>query len=133
MESGKPYFSTDEQGGYLRAIYPILNSANYLGKNCITCHEGKEGEVLGAVSMKVSLQKTQAGLRDFTWWISLIALGLSLPMLASIYLFVRRFVMLPLGGEPAAASEVANRIGRPHGRGSGQEWRQFERALRPLP
>ena len=110
MESGKPYFATDEQGGYLRAIYPILNSGNYLGKNCITCHEGKEGEVLGAVSMKVSLQKAQAGLRDFTWWISLIALGLSLPMLGSIYWFVRRFVTRPLGGEPAAATEVANRI-----------------------
>src|SRR5450759_2349454 len=110
MESGKPYFVTNEQGGYLRAIYPILNSRNYLGKNCMTCHQGTEGEVLGVVSMKVSLQKAQAALRDFTWWISLVGLGLSLPLLGSTYFFIRRFVTRPLGGEPAAATEVANRI-----------------------
>lgn len=110
MESGKPYFSTDEQGGYLRAIYPILNSGNYLGKNCIACHGGREGEVLGAVSMKVSLEKAQEGLREFTWWITFVALGLSLPMVWSVSFFIRRFVTKTLGGEPAAASEVANRI-----------------------
>jgi methyl-accepting chemotaxis protein len=110
MESGKPYFVTNEQGGYLRAIYPILNSRNFLGKNCMTCHQGKEGEVLGAVSMKISLQKAQDVLQDFMWWITLIALGLSLPMVGSVYFFIRRFVTRPMGGEPAAATEVANRI-----------------------
>ena len=110
MESGKPYFVTNEQEGYLRAIYPILNSRNFLGKNCMTCHQGKEGEVLGAVSMKISLQKAQDVLQDFMWWITLIALGLSLPMVGSVYFFIRRFVTRPMGGEPAAATEVANRI-----------------------
>ena len=60
--------------------------------------------------MKLSLQKPQAALREFTWWIALVAFGLSLPLLGSIYYFVRRFVTRPLGGEPAAAAEVANRV-----------------------
>ena len=110
MESGKPYFKSDEEHGTLRAIYPILNSHNYLGKDCMACHEGKEGDVLGAVSMQVSVQKVQAELKSFTWWISLVALGLSLPLLAATYYFIRRLVAQPLGGEPAVATDVANRI-----------------------
>jgi len=110
MEKGRSSFRIAEDNDSLEAVIPMLNSSNFLGKNCMTCHEGKEGEVLGAVSMKVSLRKPQAALRNFTWWISLLALGLSLPMLGSIYFFVRRFVTRPLGGEPGAASEVANRI-----------------------
>ena len=110
MEKGQPSFRVDADNGTLNAIIPVLNSPNYLGKNCMSCHEGKEGEVLGAVSMKVSIQKTQAELRSFTWWISMIALILSLPLLGAVYYFIRRFVTLPLGGEPAVATDAVNRI-----------------------
>jgi methyl-accepting chemotaxis protein len=110
MESGRPYFKILEDEEALRAIYPVLNSSNYLGKNCMKCHEGREGTVLGAVSMRVSLKRTQADLRDFTWRISLLAVGLSLPLLWTIFLLVRRYVVRPLGCEPADATGVAGRI-----------------------
>ena len=110
MKSGKPSFSVDEKGGYLSAIFPILNWRTYLGKQCMGCHQGAENEVLGAISMQVSLQKAQAELNGFAWRISLIALGLTLPLLGAIYYFIRRMVSRPLGGEPAAATAVANRI-----------------------
>jgi methyl-accepting chemotaxis protein len=110
MESGRPYFKVAEQEGIMRAVYPILNSHDFLGKDCMGCHQGKEGDVLGAVSMQISLKKTQAELRDFTWKISLLALGLSIPLLLTIFVFIRRFVVRPLGGEPTAATRVASRI-----------------------
>ncbi len=110
MESGRPYFKVLEDEDSLRAIYPVLNSSSYLGKNCMTCHEGNEGSVLGAVSMQVSMKKAQADLRDFTWRISWLALGLSVPALWTIFLLVRRYVVRPLGGEPADATRVAARI-----------------------
>ena len=111
MDGGHAYFKVAEDASTLRAIFPVLNSRNYLGKDCMAgCHQGKEGDVLGAVSMRVSLKKTQAELQDFTWKISLLALGLSVPLLWTIFLFIRRFVVRPLGGEPAAATAVANRI-----------------------
>ncbi|MFY9329802.1 MAG: hypothetical protein WAO76_17575, partial [Georgfuchsia sp.] len=110
MEKGQSLFRVDADNGSLNAIIPMLNSKNYLGKDCTSCHEGKEDEVLGAVSMKVSIQKEQAELRSFTWWISMIALILSLPLLGAVYFFIRRFVTLPLGGEPAAATDAVNRI-----------------------
>ena len=110
MNSGKPSFSVDEKDGYLSAIFPVLNSHNFLGKDCMGCHQGAEKDVLGAVSMQVSLKKAQAELSSFAWRISLIAFGLTLPLLGAIYYFIRRFVSRPLGGEPAAATAVANRI-----------------------
>ena len=109
MESGRPYFKILDDDS-LRAIYPVLNSTSYLGKNCTTCHEGSEGTVLGAVSMRVSLKRTQAELWDFTRRISLLALGLSVPLLWTIFLLVRRYVVRPVGGEPNDATQVAGRI-----------------------
>ena len=110
MSSGKNSFEVNEKDGYLNAIFPILNWRSYLGKDCMSCHQGAENEVLGAISMQVSLKKAQAELTGFAWRISLIAFGLTLPLLGAIYFFIRRFVSRPLGGEPAAATAVANRI-----------------------
>ncbi|MBI5910500.1 MAG: methyl-accepting chemotaxis protein [Betaproteobacteria bacterium] len=110
MKSGKASFSVNEKEGYLSAIFPILNWRAYLGKECMGCHQGAENDVLGAVSMRVSLRQAQAELSGFAWRISLLALGLALPLLGAIYFFVHRFVSRPLGGEPAAATAVANRI-----------------------
>ncbi len=110
MKSGKPSFSVNEKDGYLSAIFPILNSRNFLGKDCMGCHQGAENDVLGAISMQVSLKKAQSELSGFAWRISSIAFGLTLPLLGAIYFCVRRYVSRPLGGEPAAATAVANRI-----------------------
>lgn len=110
MDSGQPRFEMLDGEQELRAVVPILNWSNYLGKNCMSCHHGREGLVLGAVSMRVSLQKTQAELRDFTWNIAWLAVGLSIPLLAAIFVLVRRYVVRPLGGEPSDAAQVANRI-----------------------
>ena len=110
MNSGKSSFVANEKDGYLSAIFPILNWKTYLGKECMGCHQGAENSVLGAISMQVSLKKAQAGLSSFAWRISLIAFALTLPLLGAVYYFIRRFVSGPLGGEPAAATAVANRI-----------------------
>jgi methyl-accepting chemotaxis protein len=110
MESGKPFYQVNDREGRLQAIIPILNWKAYLGKECMSCHSGKENDVLGAVSMSIDLSKTKQQLKSFTLWISLIALGLSVPVIASVYYATRRFVVRPLGGEPGAATSVANRI-----------------------
>jgi methyl-accepting chemotaxis protein len=110
MESGQPYFKIVDDGDALRAILPVHNLSSYLGKNCMQCHAGKEGEVLGAVSMRVSLKKAQADLRDFAWRMAWVALGLSVPLLWALFLFMQRFVVRPVGGEPDDATRVANRI-----------------------
>ena len=107
LESGEAFFSANDGEGYLRAIFPIRNWKNYLGKDCTGCHQGKENAVLGAVSMKVSLKNAQADLRSFTWRISAGALVLSLVLISSIYLFVRKSVSRPLAEAVAIAESLA--------------------------
>lgn len=37
------------EGEYIRGIYPYIAKSNYMGKNCLSCHNVKEGTVLGAI------------------------------------------------------------------------------------
>jgi methyl-accepting chemotaxis protein len=108
LASGKPHFRVDESRGELIAVLPILNATEYLGKNCISCHEGKVNDVLGAVSMRVSLEKAQAELMQFTRHSALIALGLSLPLIGLIFLFIRRSVSRPLSQAVSIATRLAD-------------------------
>ena len=110
MESGRPYLEVNERDATLRAIYPVRNSANFLGKNCMKCHDGPAGSVLGAVSMRVSIAKAQGDLRAFLWQIAAAAVVLSVPVLVAIFLIVRRYVVRPLGGEPEEVTRIARTI-----------------------
>ncbi|MFN3480085.1 MAG: methyl-accepting chemotaxis protein [Thermodesulfovibrionales bacterium] len=46
------------EGDALRGIYPYIAKANFMGKNCLNCHNVKEGTVLGAVSIKIPLDRS---------------------------------------------------------------------------
>ncbi|MDO8892422.1 MAG: methyl-accepting chemotaxis protein [Sulfurimicrobium sp.] len=100
MQNAKPYFQVlaanrqDEE--ILRAVIPVTAEKNYLGKDCLLCHTVPEGTVLGAVSMKISLDKVNKSVADFRAKIFLAAVLISIPLLAFIYLFIRRFVTKPL-------------------------------------
>jgi methyl-accepting chemotaxis protein len=108
MANGKPYFAVDEKAGQLVAIFPMLNWTEYLGKNCTTCHEGKANDVLGAISMRISLEKARSELAQFTWRSVLIALGLSLPLIVAIFIFIRRSVSTPLAEAVKVAKSLAD-------------------------
>ena len=98
MSSGKSYIAVEStaQGSYLRVINPTQAAKNYLGKDCILCHQVPEGTVLGVVSMKVSLDTVEAEVSAFRLKIAgvaLLAVGL---LLVSIYLLTNHFVTAPL-------------------------------------
>jgi len=102
MQSGKAYYQVvkeEHQGKRvenMRAVIPVVASKNYLGKDCLTCHTVPEGTVLGAVSMKVSLDKANQAVWAFTWKIFAVAVVLSIPLLLFIYLFTVRVITRPL-------------------------------------
>ncbi|MFA7242702.1 MAG: methyl-accepting chemotaxis protein [Sulfuricellaceae bacterium] len=98
VQDGKPYFQVqdDAKGSSLRAIIPAVAQRNYLGKDCLMCHIVPEGTVLGAVSMQISLNKASVAVRDLTMNIIFVAIGLSIPLILFIYLFVKRVVTQPL-------------------------------------
>jgi methyl-accepting chemotaxis protein len=66
-----------------------------------------EGTVLGAVSMKVSLDKVNAGLADQRWKSILAAILTSIPVLILIYPFIHRVVTDPLSRGVGVARGIA--------------------------
>ncbi|MER2539571.1 MAG: methyl-accepting chemotaxis protein [Azonexus sp.] len=98
MTSGKPYVASESVGNssYLRVINPTIASKNYLGKDCILCHQVPEGTVLGVVSMKVSLDSVEAEVASFRLKIAGIALVALGALLVIIYLLTHHFVTAPL-------------------------------------
>lgn len=66
LQTGQPFIEVQStgQGEFLRTVRPMLALENSLGKNCISCHQVPVNTVLGAVSMKVSLDQVNAGLAD---------------------------------------------------------------------
>ncbi|MEI7612078.1 MAG: methyl-accepting chemotaxis protein [Betaproteobacteria bacterium] len=120
MQDAKPYASvdTDEGISVLRVITPALASKNYLGKDCIMCHQVPEGTVLGLVSMKVSLESVEQAAFRFRLKIAFAAALVSLLLLFVIYRFTRHFVTKPLNSLSDGLNEIA--------RGEGDLTRRLE-------
>lgn len=96
LSNGQDVYHVDEASGMLIAVIPAIAKQNYLGKNCLTCHMVKEGDVLGVVSMKISLEKVTDQARGFMITLGLVAVLLSIPFLAFVYWFIGRSVTRPL-------------------------------------
>ena len=98
LQSAKPYFQVvkDGEGESLHAVIPATAQKNYLGKDCLMCHIVPEGTVLGAVSMRISLDKVNSTVRDFSLQILAVALALMIPVIMFVYWFIKRSVTLPL-------------------------------------
>jgi methyl-accepting chemotaxis protein len=110
LSSGAPYVEVEESaaiGEHLRVVYPTHASTNYLGKNCIMCHQVPEKTVLGAVSMKISLAKVNGEVASFRNKSIVFALLVSLPVMGFVYLFIRGFVTRPLGVMTTTLEELA--------------------------
>ncbi|TLD47433.1 MAG: Methyl-accepting chemotaxis protein PctB [Accumulibacter sp.] len=110
LATGKEYSAVETSAsgeGALRVIRPALAQENYLGKNCMSCHVVPQGTVLGAVSMKLSLQKTQEAVARQRMQTILAAVLLTLPMLYVIFLFIRKVVTRPLAHGMDVAHAVA--------------------------
>jgi methyl-accepting chemotaxis protein len=109
LHTGEPVVETiEEDGGQaLLVINPTKASTDYLGKNCIMCHQVPEGTVLGVVSMKISLAKVEAAQDDLNLKVALAAFGISVFLLVIIYALTNHFVTLPLDGLRKGLEDIA--------------------------
>ncbi|HEX5393582.1 MAG TPA: methyl-accepting chemotaxis protein [Rhodocyclaceae bacterium] len=98
LTTGKEYeeVQSDDKGEYLRVVRPALAQHNYLGKDCMMCHQVPEKTPLGVVSMKISLDQVNAAVAAQRVKSLLAALFISVPLLAFIWLFIRNFVTNPI-------------------------------------
>ncbi|WP_374323747.1 methyl-accepting chemotaxis protein [Azonexus sp.] len=109
MKEGKPYVSVENENGssFLRVINPTNASKNYLGKDCIVCHQVPEGTVLGLVSMKVSLDSVESDVASFRLKIAGAAIGALGALLLIIYFLTNHFVTRPLEQLRHGLSDIA--------------------------
>ncbi len=109
MASGTPHLSVESANGssYLQVINPTKASKNYLGKDCVVCHQVAEGTVLGVVSMKVSLDSVETEVSAFRLKIAGVALAALGALLVIIYLITNHFVTVPLEDLRKGLSDIA--------------------------
>jgi methyl-accepting chemotaxis protein len=110
MNSGQPYTAVESTGGssFLHVINPTKASKNYLGKDCVLCHQVPEGTVLGIVSMKVSLDSVEAEVAAFRLKIAGVAVGALGALLVIIYLLTNHFVTVPLEQLRSGLRDIAS-------------------------
>jgi len=110
MRSGQAYdrVAEDANGEYLHIVRPALASRNYLGKDCIACHQVPEGTVLGVVSMKVSLARVGEAISAQRTKLALAGLVLCGGMFLLVFFFIRVFVAQPLAAMTAGLRQIAS-------------------------
>ena len=99
LVTGEPYFDMiagTAGGERLRAIIPVKAAENYLGKNCLFCHEVPANTILGAVSMEISLSRAAETTRLFGIRALLAGGALCIPLAVFIWFFISRMVTRPL-------------------------------------
>ncbi|THF64537.1 methyl-accepting chemotaxis protein [Pseudothauera nasutitermitis] len=110
LAGGEPVIRVEnnaQYGEHLRVVLPSLASDNYLGKDCLLCHQVPSGTVLGAVSMRISLDKVNEAVDQFRNQIFLFAIVVSIPLLGFVVLFIRSFVTRPLSNLSESLSDIA--------------------------
>lgn len=110
LSSGEESISVESSpsGEYLRVVRPTLASKNYLGKDCILCHQVPEKTVLGIVSMKISLDHVNEIVVGQRIKSLLAALIISIPLMVFIWLFVRNSVTRPLNQMVVGLRSIAS-------------------------
>ncbi|HYA88062.1 MAG TPA: methyl-accepting chemotaxis protein [Nitrospirota bacterium] len=74
------------EGESIRGVFPYVAKEKFMGKNCLSCHNVKEGTVLGAISIRVPLTDSFSRIRAMQYLYGL--LGLSGIIAMSIFVLV---------------------------------------------
>ncbi len=109
LRTGEAHIQLEgNEGNVLRVIRPTRASLSYLGKDCLQCHTVPEGTVLGAISMRISLDNTQALLARQRMQSILAGLVLAVPILFGASVLIRRLVTRPLKAMEDGLKEIAS-------------------------
>ena len=98
LADGLPVFEVREAHGHevLKAVMPAVASHDLLGRNCIGCHNVREGTVLGAVSLEIDLDHANAVVAQFRRGLLGVALLLFVALALLTWLALGRWLARPL-------------------------------------
>ena len=109
MTSGKTVSQFVQRDGQevMRTVIPSVAVKNYLGKDCLECHSADVGQVLGAVSMEISLESANEQARQSTMGVLLAAAVLTLLLVGAVTAYVRVSVTRPLRDMTRGLQDIA--------------------------
>lgn len=112
LANGKTEFNLikkEDGEATLRTVMPFIAEKDYYGTSCLKCHGVDEGAVLGAASVIIDVKDDIATIRKINLWAWIGQIMLQI-LLFFVVALVSRRLLKQLGGEPALAIEIANRI-----------------------
>jgi methyl-accepting chemotaxis protein len=89
-------FESDQNGRFVTVLTPLPASENYMGTNCLSCHQVTPGTVLGAVRLTYSLNQLDGEFRRNLIIVAAMNLVLSVLGIGLVVYLLRRIVVLPL-------------------------------------
>lgn len=96
------------EGEYIRGVYPYIAKSDFMGKNCLSCHKVKEGDILGAISIRIPIGKSLGKIRHYRNLYSFYALLITFFAAAAIYFFINKKFIGPVLQLSAASQNVEN-------------------------
>lgn len=98
LSTGKPIdrIITTKKQRELQIINPILAQKMYLNRPCLGCHQVKEGTILGAFSVRISLSEVDAAARKFTIGLYIIGFILFLVIIGVTFYIASYYIDKPL-------------------------------------
>ncbi len=96
----------DAGGRYVTVVKPLTASSNYLGTNCLSCHQVPEGTILGAVRTTYSLKELDQEFKRNLITVAGLNLLLSVVGIALLIILLRRIVIAPLFGMRRTMHEI---------------------------
>jgi methyl-accepting chemotaxis protein len=117
LAEGRPYSGLETVNGSVkyRAVFPTLATGASTGKDCLACHQAREGDVLGVVSVQLGFDDLARSSRAFRLQVLLAASAIGIPLLFTSYVFFRRTVSMPLSSmvsqlQSAAEGDLTRRL-----------------------
>ncbi|MBA4372983.1 MAG: chemotaxis protein [Thermodesulfovibrio sp.] len=83
------------EGDFIRGVFPYIAKKDFMGKDCLSCHKVKEGDVLGAISIKVSMKESFGRIKGLQYLYVLLGM-LGIVAVTLLVLSVVRVTHMPL-------------------------------------
>ncbi len=95
-------------GAYVRGVYPYIASSNFMGKNCLSCHTVKEGDILGVVSIKIPITESLGRIQSLQYLYTVLGL-LGIVALAAFIFAIVSFSLKPLAKFVTEVGETSHK------------------------
>ena len=99
-----------DNGDILEFVMPLKGGKEFLGESCLTCHQSKEGEVLGAVKIRYDLTNLNKYIQDSIITTTLAQLAIITVCFVLLKLIISRLILVRLKRLRATINNVEKNL-----------------------